>query len=529
MAYYSYACFVGCSSIFTYASFDIAALLSVAQSIRGKGCTCDESQRPKGGSFNWVIFIAFEDGVEWVFRSPQKAFGLQEGIAGEVLLSEVATLQYLGKNGSIPVPEVYSYCPTRQNPVGIPYVLMSKATGVPLSTHKWSDDMIPPPKTGNAYPQATLTSCQKQKIMEQLGKIYACMSNMRLDKVGSLYPKDKSYVVGRCLYPTLVWNGRDEFDEQDIPRGPFTEPESFYSALILAFNAHVKELPMGHHLFHGPVPVPEEYDNFNEYRTATDRWNDYVAVGSKAESTQNSLDYALVGISLKDRVPSLVERDHQIKCTGYPLCHPDLSTQNIFVDDALNITCIIDWAFASFVPPSMLLICPGLPHPRDRPQSPLETPFARAFDAAQGFDGDKDLQFSNGNILWAFLRLVNLDALQDHDYFSGFRRLLGDPEVDSHLRQLKDRDEFNQISRMILEYDEEEPSENEMRYFSCVGQERLALSRHLTVMAELNKGFLADKRLWHWIARYLNEKELYMHSSPELEKRGRKRRISQSL
>ena len=96
------------ASIFTYTLFDVTALLSIAQGIRGKTCTCDYSQCPKSGSLNWVIFITFEDGFEWVFRSPRK-FGLQPDTASEVLLSEVATLEYLEEVDSIPVPRVFSY------------------------------------------------------------------------------------------------------------------------------------------------------------------------------------------------------------------------------------------------------------------------------------------------------------------------------------------------------------------------------------------------------------------------------------
>lgn len=35
---------------------------------------------------------------------------------------------------------------------------------------------------------------------------------------------------------------------------------------------------MEHNLFHAPVPVPQEYDDFQEYKIVTDRWNDYVTV-----------------------------------------------------------------------------------------------------------------------------------------------------------------------------------------------------------------------------------------------------------
>ncbi|KAL3496392.1 hypothetical protein BJX62DRAFT_119369 [Aspergillus germanicus] len=94
------------------------------------------------------------------------------------------------------------------------------------------------------------------------------------------------------------------------------------------------------------------------------RRHDYATMGSKIRSRKNRLDYTAARILLMDIVPWLSGIDTGTGCDGFPLYHPDLSTQNIFVDDDLNITCIIDWAFASSVPPAMLLVCPGLPHPR---------------------------------------------------------------------------------------------------------------------------------------------------------------------
>lgn len=96
--------------IFTYADFDLQALCRQASMLRqGVSCTCDPDQRPASGSFNWAIFISFEDRVRWVFRSPHpRTFMLMEmGI--KLLASEAATLRYLRAHSDIPVPEVYDY------------------------------------------------------------------------------------------------------------------------------------------------------------------------------------------------------------------------------------------------------------------------------------------------------------------------------------------------------------------------------------------------------------------------------------
>ncbi|KAL3442374.1 hypothetical protein BJX65DRAFT_287060 [Aspergillus insuetus] len=75
--------------IFTYARFNVNALLALAHSIRGKECPCDEAQHLRSGSLNWIILISFKDGIKWVFRSPRRSFGLEKATTTEVLLSEV--------------------------------------------------------------------------------------------------------------------------------------------------------------------------------------------------------------------------------------------------------------------------------------------------------------------------------------------------------------------------------------------------------------------------------------------------------
>ena len=50
--------------------FNLPALLDRASRLRNVPCFCDLPRRPISGGLNWVIFLTFEDGVEWVFRSP---------------------------------------------------------------------------------------------------------------------------------------------------------------------------------------------------------------------------------------------------------------------------------------------------------------------------------------------------------------------------------------------------------------------------------------------------------------------------
>ncbi|RMJ27736.1 hypothetical protein PHISP_01380 [Aspergillus sp. HF37] len=107
---------------------------------------------------------------------------------------------------------------------------MSKAPGMPLSAFAWKENMKNAPKV--AYNSGDiLTLAQKQKVMKQLGRICASLSNVRSNQLGSLFLQDKGYIIGKSLYPGLTWEGRDLFEDDEVPRGPFDDARKIYSAL----------------------------------------------------------------------------------------------------------------------------------------------------------------------------------------------------------------------------------------------------------------------------------------------------------
>ncbi|KAG9503782.1 hypothetical protein J7337_003739 [Fusarium musae] len=97
--------------VFAYATFGLDALISLASKLRGQSYTVDATTKPKAGSTHWVIFVTFEDGVEWVFRPPRSGLSaiITEESASKLLISEAVTLKYLRNLDSIPVPEVFPF------------------------------------------------------------------------------------------------------------------------------------------------------------------------------------------------------------------------------------------------------------------------------------------------------------------------------------------------------------------------------------------------------------------------------------
>jgi hypothetical protein len=190
------------------------------------------------------------------------------------------------------------------------------------------------------------------------------------------------------------------------------------------------------------------------------------------------------------------------------LSHPDLSTNNIFVDDEFNITCIIDWAFSFTVPISTLLMTPSLPHPRDGVDATLVSSFRAGFihHFFQGKDIELDSEFwDSTRRAWLFTRLVALDGLQDYNYFTELYTSVYKPEYEINVPKLfkgmKKEEDFVNLAKILAEDDRltSEIKKYEEDYFRYSGEGEEAIARKLTIVAELSEGFVADKRLWQWI------------------------------
>ncbi|KJK73544.1 hypothetical protein H634G_11202 [Metarhizium anisopliae BRIP 53293] len=491
--------------IFSCAKFNLDALLSLARGIRGRACTCNVSAAPKTGSMNWAIFISFDDGLDWVFRSPRSGHHaiVSDESAQKMLLSEVATLKFLKKHTSVPIPEVFSFSGSYDNPVGVPYILMSKATGRPLSDYDWTEISRRTPGYPQLRPLLPLPDGIREKVMRQLGTIMAQLSTLRLDKIGSLFEDcNGNYVVGECLSPTLLWQERDSLD--GIERGPFLQESQYLESLVTAFISHAIELPLSPHAFFAPIPDYSEYSSWSSYRAAVSRWNDYVAIGAKIESSKNRLSYCLAGQVLQQMIPHLSTSNGQ-----YTLSHPDLHLGNIFVDENFDIACLIDWGSASTGPVTELLATPGLGTSISEPPEQLITAFRSGFSPEHIPPGS----WEKASLMWYFSRLVRLLSTQDYNIFQALYKLVyctdgKEPDIPGLFHELA-AEEKNQRLFAMLRVDDYTMSELEQEEAAAFGNSRAnksdsrAVSRKLTVMSEINHSFLASSKLWRWVEQAL--------------------------
>lgn len=199
----------------------------------------------------------------------------------------------------------------------------------------------------------------------------AQLSTIRFDEIGSLVEHgDGNYVVGECLSPALLWQWRDSLE--GIDRGPFLEEAQYLGSLVSAFTSHAMELPLTPHAFFAPIPHHSKYPDWTRYRAAVRRWNDFVSIGGKLESSNNRLSYCIAGQFLRDMIPHI-----SIAAGYFTLSHPDLHSGNIFVDADVNVTCIIDWGSASSGPITELLVAPGVRNLACLSQNSSQLPLGR--------------------------------------------------------------------------------------------------------------------------------------------------------
>ncbi|KAF5588710.1 altered inheritance of mitochondria [Fusarium pseudoanthophilum] len=496
--------------VFRWVKFNLQALLELAEKLRGRSCTCDETKAPKSGSLNWAIFITFDDGVEWVLRSPRyDTHMFSDETASKTLISEASTLRYLETHCQIPVPKVYSYSGTHDNDIGIPYILQSKASGRPLSDYRWTEPVIPPPNIRHCISQLPLSDSDRKKIMNQLGTIMSRLSKVQFDKIGSLFEDDTSgFSVGECLSPVLTWRSRDSL-EAEIERGPFTEETTYLRSLISAFTAHAEELSLTPYLFFSPLPKPADYPTWDSFLAATDRRGDFIVVGDKLEGSKNRLDYCIAGQILEEMVPKLLSGS-----TAFTISHPDLHTGNIFVDEDLNVTCIIDWGSATTGPMTELLATPRLAGSSLPPSAALTAAFQAGL-SQESPNINQDM-WRKAEMNWYLSRLVRLLSGQDLPLFQRLYDLIfktgAENPPDSrvygwlfHQRAMTSSNK--QLLSRMSEYDltNDEMKEREINVFSGDKVERLAVARKLTLMSEMNPGFIGDRRLWRWIEEALKK------------------------
>jgi Phosphotransferase enzyme family len=267
-------------------------LLALATTARGESYACSFGERDKG-LFSVVLTICFADGIEWVAKMPKATSNNKDN---EYLKSEYATLLFLRDLGeSVPAPRPYGYCFNRKNPAKTPYIFMEKVSGIPL---------------GDAIFGGHMNRDAVHRMLSQLAAIRKTLTKNPFTQIGSLTlfisETECSYYVGRQF---IWWSLGEDRIRYHCDFGPYQSSLHYYSTLV------------------------------------HNSWNEWMA-DEYTEELRPLAERVRLQAYLTSIIPSYAKPGEE-----FHLTHTDMHAGNIFVDTQGNITGIIDWEFATTLPP----------------------------------------------------------------------------------------------------------------------------------------------------------------------------------
>lgn len=214
-------------------AFDIIAFQRLAAVAASKSFDDVLSIRKLGeGASARAFIIDFRDGFKLVARIPYPV----TQPAGLVVASEAATLSFL-RSKSIPVPKVYGYSATTENPAGTEYIFMEFSPGKELST-VWHE----------------MNEQDRHRFVRSLVDLEARLFELSLPASGSLYfrrdlpaalrklavsPDDNQRPESLYVGPSTsldLWYGRRA--GLDVDRGPCEYTNTSMDQLKLTLTSH---------------------------------------------------------------------------------------------------------------------------------------------------------------------------------------------------------------------------------------------------------------------------------------------------
>ncbi|KAI6879690.1 hypothetical protein KC360_g7781 [Hortaea werneckii] len=304
-------------------AFDVSALLAAAaESVNRQKEDIKSFCKLSEGGFNRVFQVTMRDGLQIIARLPYPS--TQPKFLATS--SEVATMDLVRRHG-VSTPLVYTYSADANNPVGSEYMVMEKVPGRCLADI-WYE----------------LCDTERVKILGAIVDQEAKLFNIPLPAYGSIYKtsdlprniehaKLKADAVQFCIGPDASlghWFGTRS--QLDMSRGPATTCQQ-------VLEGGVKKEKAWLHSYGKPrYPFDREYREMFKY-----------SKGSPEEhisSLEKVLKVSSGTVPVEEWLHKPVIR------------HPDLSPNNIFVDDDCNITSILDWQHSTVLP---LYLHAGIP------------------------------------------------------------------------------------------------------------------------------------------------------------------------
>lgn len=254
-------------------------------------------------------------------------------------LSEVATTRWVNAVTTIPLPQIITYNSSLDSALGFEWILMTKLDGTSLS---------------NAWAHVDFSA--KSALVRQFASFAASLFRNQLSGIGNIYPPLLSALTpttGRIVSMPFFWGDRINLD---MDRGPFRHSRDWIAARLQLAESDC-------HAILRKYPAGAELD-------------------SDAEDDQDDATRTIGIIAKLHQLIDLVFPEKAMEEETTVLSHTDLSKSNILVDDAGNLTGVVDWECVSALPLWKACSYPSFLEGRPRPNKPDATRYVHDLNQA---------------------------------------------------------------------------------------------------------------------------------------------------
>ncbi|KAF6819441.1 kinase-like protein [Colletotrichum plurivorum] len=282
------------------------------------------------GSFNKVYVVTHADG-EVVARIAMPLDPKWK------TLSEVATIQWVHENTSLPVPRVLGYSADRTNRTGLEWIIMEKVPGKPYD-EVWNE----------------VSFSAKKQLVHDIAKFYSDTFAHQFRGIGNIFPQpaaaqnqgdEKSgtnydetpLAPGLTVQRLVCHQNKGEYPDPDVSHEPFASSREWVSARLDLIE--VQCTMRLKHLRHAAGSSDEGTGDDSSGTDVTDKEEEKFGLENKLEVISRLRHH------LADFFPAgSLEPEPSV------IFHSDMNSGNVLVDQTGKLTAVVDWECVSALP-----------------------------------------------------------------------------------------------------------------------------------------------------------------------------------
>ncbi|KAK4246190.1 phosphotransferase enzyme family-domain-containing protein [Corynascus novoguineensis] len=311
-------------------------------------------------------------------------------------LSEVATLEWVRENTSLPVPEVISYQADRTSAIGFEWIVMSKMPGTSLRD-RWRDVVF----------------SAKEEIVRRLALFCSETFRAQLRGIGNLFLDDTeaststtfsqksrpvpgssvqdcgSFRVQRIVSSEFIW---DSHIHAEVSRGPFKSSKDWLLARLSLAEMDCRKRLSRFQNKNSPTlgqadgsTIPEDERENEPEEGEDENKTEGEEEDEKDEGDGDDEDEDEDDLEELEHIMDIISRLRRHLDDFFPppgsepertmILHDDLSRQNILVNDDGNLTAVVDWECISALPLWIACQIPPLLQGKPRNEEPVKTKY----------------------------------------------------------------------------------------------------------------------------------------------------------